>query len=110
MTQLDPGLATVLVAGIGALGTWLAGRATRAGKAKETKLNEAAAERSDRDEQFAYLERSRDAAIDDAARAVAERDRYRHERDATDAHNDALIHALTTARLPIPPRPTGGTP
>lgn len=108
--QLDPAMATVLVAAIGALGTWLAGRATRAGRAREQQLQRAAQKRADRDAEFEYMEKSRDAAIEDADRARTERDRYRVERDASDAHNAVLIQALIASGQPIPPRPIGGTP
>ncbi len=102
--QLDPALATVIVAAIGLLGSWFATRATRSGKAKEAALARAAEERADRDEQFAYMERSRDAAIEDADRARAERDRMRHERDASEAHNAVLIQALIAVGQPVPSR------
>gem|GEM_PF-4996477 len=108
--QLDPALATVLVAAIGALGTWLAGRATRAGRAREQQLQQAAEKRAERDDQFEYMRTSRDAAIEDAERERAAAARYRVERDASDAHNAVLIQALIACGQPIPPRPTGGTP
>lgn len=102
--RLDPAIATVIVAAIGLLGSWLATRASRSGRAKEARLQAAAADRADRDEQFAYMERSRDAAIEDADRARAERDRMRTDRDASEAHNAVLIQALIAAGQPIPSR------
>jgi hypothetical protein len=56
------------------------------------------------------MKASRAAAIEDAERERAAADRYRIERDASDAHNAVLIQALIACGQPVPPRPTGGTP
>ncbi len=101
--MLDPALATIIVAVVGVFGTILATRASKAGKARELALDEAAARRADLDVSFTHLERSRDAAIADAAR-------WRAERDRADAHNALLVHALVAADLPVPPPPRGGAP
>ncbi len=105
MTSFDLDWTTITVAAIGLIGTWLAGRATRAGKAREAAIQQAAEERADRDAEFEYLKLSRAAAIEDAQRDRDAAQRYRVERDASDAHNAVLIQTLTQHGIPVPNRP-----
>ncbi|SDG20521.1 hypothetical protein SAMN04487781_4001 [Cellulosimicrobium cellulans] len=105
MPQPDLDWTTIAVAAIGLVGTWLAGRASRAGKAKEAAIAAAAQERADRDAEFEYMKTSRTAAIEDAARDREAAQRYRVERDASDAHNALLIQTLTQHGIPVPDRP-----
>ncbi|MHA7617421.1 hypothetical protein ACX12M_02770 [Cellulosimicrobium cellulans] len=96
--MIDLDWTTITVAAIGLVGTWLAGRASRAGKAKEAAIAAAAQERADRDAEFEYMKTSRTTAIEDAQR-------YRVERDASDAHNAVLIQTLTQHGIAVPNRP-----
>ncbi|NMF29581.1 hypothetical protein [Cellulosimicrobium aquatile] len=96
--MIDLDWTTITVAAIGLVGTWLAGRASRAGKAKEAAIAAAAQERADRDAEFEYMKTSRATAIEDAQR-------YRVERDASDAHNAVLIQTLTQHGIAVPNRP-----
>lgn len=103
--RLDPALASVLVALIGAVAAVVGHRANLASKRSERELaarTAAAAlveeERERRDADWRYLEASRDAAIADAARERA-------GRLAAEAQLGTAVATLDAARLPIPDRP-----
>lgn len=104
---MEVDLTTIIVAVVGLLGTIAASRATNAGKKREQQLMEAAREQQERDQEFAYMKQSREAAIDDAQRERDNAKRFRTERDASDRHNAVLIQELVANGIPVPPRPSG---